>query len=176
MRCPVPSKPNEVACRLNYAAHPSEFAQPARFHAAHLFLAAPDTTPPDATEAKQTTIADLAQRLQTGADFVSLAAKFSEDEATKKRGGDLDWFSAERMPPEFIEQVAKLHPGEISAPFRTPLGFHLVRLLEAEPARALPFESVQGEIADQLRDEAHTSAIARLQAGLRVAAYTRQTP
>ena len=52
----------------------------------------------------------LSVRLAGGEDFATLAAQNSEDEATKLRGGDLGYFSADRMPPDFVEAAAKLRP------------------------------------------------------------------
>ena len=86
----------------------------------------------------------------------------SEDEASKARGGDLDYFSARRMPAELMAELEKLHVGEISAPIQSHLGFHIVQLTDLKPARALSFEETRDEIASILRNERRAIAIARL--------------
>ncbi|HMG05604.1 MAG TPA: peptidylprolyl isomerase [Chthoniobacterales bacterium] len=143
-----PANPTENQCRQFYEAHRGLFAQPIRFRASHIFLAAPAETPPEAVEAKGKLIEALAVRLSRGEAFFSqLAAEASEDEATKARGGDLGFFSSARMPPEFFAEVGKLRAGQTSKPFHSPLGFHIVQVTEIKPARGLNFEEVRAEAA-----------------------------
>lgn len=140
-------------CRKFYEAHRELFAQPVRFRASHLFLAAPNETPPEVVDSKQKAIEALAVRLGHRESLSQLAAEASEDEATKSRGGDLGFFSASRMPPEFFAEVQKLHAGETSKPFRSHLGFHIVQVTEIKAARLLGFEEVRGEIALAIANE-----------------------
>jgi parvulin-like peptidyl-prolyl isomerase len=142
-----PTTPTEKQCRQFYEAHRELFAQPIRFRASHIFLAAPAETPPEVVEAKGKLIEVLAVRLSRGEAFSQLAAEASEDEATKARGGDLDFFSSARMPPEFFAEVGKLRAGQTSKPFHSPLGFHIVQVTEIKPARGLNFEEVRAEAA-----------------------------
>ncbi|MDQ2659316.1 MAG: peptidyl-prolyl cis-trans isomerase, partial [Verrucomicrobiota bacterium] len=120
-----------------YAAHSLELLQPLRWRARHLFRAAPTVAPPEVVDAQRAQIQALAVRLGRGEDFAQLAAEFSEDEATKQLGGDLGFFAAERIPPEFLAQIEKLTPGQTTAPFLTHLGFHIAQLTEVKPARAM---------------------------------------
>ena len=142
-----PTTPTEKQCRQFYEAHRELFAQPIRFRASHIFLAAPAETPPEAVEAKGKLIEALAVRLSHGETFSPLAAEASEDEATKGRGGDLGFFSSARMPPEFFAEVGKLRAGQTGQPFRSPLGFHIVHVTQIKPARELGFEEARGEVA-----------------------------
>jgi parvulin-like peptidyl-prolyl isomerase len=82
--------------------HQAEFANPLRIRARHIFLAAAQGSPPELIEAKRRAMRDLIARLSHGEDFVELTSTVSEDEATKNRGGDLGFFSADRMPGEFF--------------------------------------------------------------------------
>ena len=160
-------------CRQWYDANREQFLQPQRFRASHLFLAAPDGTPAEVIEFKQKAIKALAARLAKGETLAVLAAEASEDEATKRNGGDLGYFSAGRMPPEFIEQVAKLRLGQISAPIRTHLGFHIVQLTEVKPPRELTFAEARAEIATRLANEKREAAVAGVVARLSVAEFVR---
>src|SRR4029077_18146787 len=56
----------------------------------------------------------LLKQAKGGADFAELAKKNSEDEASAKNGGDLDYFSRGRMVPEFDTAVFAMEPGQIS--------------------------------------------------------------
>jgi len=78
------------------------------------FLAAAAETPPLATDAKRKLVESLSARLIHGENFSDLVAASSEDEATKKRGGDLGYFSALRMPADFFAATTKLHMGQFS--------------------------------------------------------------
>ena len=141
---PVTSVP-EQECRQVYEAHRESFMQPLRFRASHLFLAAHAETPPEVAAEKEIAIAALAGRLGQGETFSQLAAEASEDEATKSRGGDLNFFSESRMAPEFFTEVQKLRVGETSKPFRSHLGFHIAQITDIKAARLLSFEEVRPE-------------------------------
>ncbi|MEY2499364.1 MAG: peptidyl-prolyl cis-trans isomerase [Verrucomicrobiota bacterium] len=156
------SETPEQACRKFYETHPELFTQPVRFRASHLFLAAHAETPPETVEEKSKAIEALALRLSRGEAFSQLIAETSEDEATKSRGGDLGFFSETRMAPEFFGEVKKLRPGETSKPFRSQLGFHIVRLDEIKPARLLSFEEARTEIQAALANEQRASVTDRL--------------
>ena len=133
--------------RNYYAQHPTEFVQPLRLRASHIFLAAPPATLPEIVEAKQKLIESLAARLHGGEDFQALVWEESEDEGSKARGGDLGYFSQWRVPRDFFAKVAQLKVGETSKPFRSALGFHIVRVTEIKPARQMSFEEARPEIA-----------------------------
>jgi parvulin-like peptidyl-prolyl isomerase len=152
----------EQACRKFYETHPELFTQPIRFRASHLFLAAHAETPPETVEEKSKAIEALALRLSRGEAFSQLVAETSEDEATKSRGGDLGFFSETRMAPEFFAEVKKLRPSETSKPFRSHLGFHIVRLDEMKPARLLSFGEARAEIQAALANEQRASVTDRL--------------
>ncbi|UCE90255.1 MAG: peptidylprolyl isomerase [Pseudomonadota bacterium] len=65
-----------------------------------------------------------------GADFGDLARRYSDDKGSAQRGGDLGWTDPGTFVPQFEQQLAELQPGEISAPFETQFGWHIVQLLE----------------------------------------------
>ena len=74
-------------------------------------------------------ITALRQKLRAGADFAELAKKFSQDPGSAISGGDLGWFGPGKMVKAFEEQLLKLKPGQISEPFKTQFGWHIVQLL-----------------------------------------------
>ncbi len=71
----------------------------------------------------------LKERLDNGVDFAQLARLQSED-ASASRGGDLGWLSPGDTVPEFEKAMNALKPGEISAPVRSPFGWHLIQVIE----------------------------------------------
>lgn len=71
----------------------------------------------------------LTRRIGGGEDFTQLARSHSGDKASAINGGDLGWLSAGDMLPRFREEVSKLDNNELSKPFRTDFGWHLVQVL-----------------------------------------------
>ncbi len=72
----------------------------------------------------------IRERIDEGDSFADIARVESEDPVSAAEGGDLGWSSAGTFHPVFEDQLARLSIGEVSQPFRTPFGWHLVELLE----------------------------------------------
>lgn len=82
-------------------------------------------------------IQQIYSRIRQGEDFKKLAQEVSDDANTNEEGGDLGWVTA-MFPNGFysMENVAySLDPGEVSKPFKTDLGYHILKLYEKRPAR-----------------------------------------
>lgn len=74
-------------------------------------------------------LAVIYDRIKTGEDFATLARASSDDKAAAAEGGSLGWVSLGMMVPRFEEEMDKLKPGEISEPFLTQFGWHIVQVL-----------------------------------------------
>jgi len=143
--------------------HQAEFKQPTRIRARHIFLAAPEGSAPEVTQAKQQAILDIAVRLGRGEDFTELAALVSEDEASKTRGGDLGFFAANRMPAEFFEAAEQLTPNAPPRFLQSHLGFHALQVTDVHPARPLTLADVTPEITALIAAEKRRTAVAALE-------------
>ncbi|WP_395683133.1 peptidylprolyl isomerase [Dokdonella sp.] len=75
-------------------------------------------------------IEDIRRRIAGGADFAVVAKESSDDDATAALGGDLGWFSGEAYGAKVDEVVKSLKPGEVSQPFQTPAGWHIMKLAD----------------------------------------------
>ncbi|MFV8753968.1 peptidylprolyl isomerase [Nannocystaceae bacterium ST9] len=84
-----------------------------------------------------------------GADFTTLAIKYSEGPSARK-GGDLGIFSADRMVEEFSDAAFALAPGEISKPVETKFGFHVIKVFGKYPPGDLPLEALEDQIKERL--------------------------
>ena len=83
-------------------------------------------------------------QLEKGAKFEDVAKKESMDPAAKNNGGDLGWFSPERMIPELSAAVLTLKPGEYThTPIKTQYGWHVVQLVETRDLTPPPFDQVK---------------------------------
>lgn len=85
--------------------------------------------------------------LLKGADFATMAKRYSQDTATKDSGGALGKISAGGLPPNLREVLTGLSIGEVSVPVKRDTGYHLFKLLGREPEKDYDFE----EIKEQLR-------------------------
>ncbi len=79
--------------------------------------------------AQKQKIDSLYQCIKAGEDFGDLAARESDDTGSARRGGELDWFGAGVMVPEFEKAAFALKEGEVSEPFETAYGYHIVQNL-----------------------------------------------
>src|SRR5437773_6818004 len=96
---------------------------------------------------------DVLKQARSGADFATLAKKYSEDEASAKQGGDLDYFGKGRMVPEFDQVVFAMEPGTVSDLVKTQYGYHIIKLVDKKPASTKTLPEVRQQIADQLSYE-----------------------
>lgn len=80
--------------------------------------------------AKKTQIDSIYSVLKNGGDFNEIAKTESEDPGSARNGGELDWFSTGRMVPEFEATSFALANGQISEPFATAYGYHIIKRLD----------------------------------------------
>ncbi|HEY9489750.1 MAG TPA: peptidylprolyl isomerase [Chryseosolibacter sp.] len=73
---------------------------------------------------------DLRSRVVAGENFGELARKYSNDPTALSNGGEMGWVGRGRMVPEFEAMAFRLKPGEVSMPFESPFGMHIMQLIE----------------------------------------------
>jgi len=126
-----------------------QYSTPEQVRAEHILLKTAGKD--DAAVKKQAE--DILAKAKSGADFEELAKKYSEDEGSAKKGGDLDYFGKGQMVPEFDQKVFSMQPGEISDLVKTQYGYHIIKLLDKKPAATRSLAEVRGQIEDQLKTE-----------------------
>lgn len=95
-------------------------------------------------------IRDLHERIEGGEDFATLARSHSTDESSANIGGLLNWFQAGRYGSELQSVIDGLDPGELSAPFRTGMGWHILYLEDTRQADRT-VEAAREEARDMLQ-------------------------
>jgi len=136
-------------------------------HARHIFIKVdPEAEDQEAARREaQARAEEVFHRLQAGEDFAKLAEELSDDPVTKDKGGDLGWFGRGRMEPEFETRAFSLPIGEISEPFTTTYGYHILQVLERDPEREVDeFTLAQRRsqaFDDWLRERRRTANIER---------------
>jgi peptidyl-prolyl cis-trans isomerase SurA len=95
-------------------------------HARHILISPNELT---SDEDAKIRLQQIKTRVENGEDFAELARANSEDAGTAVNGGDLGWVSPGDVVPQFQAAMDSLEPGQISDPFRTPFGWHIVQVL-----------------------------------------------
>jgi peptidyl-prolyl cis-trans isomerase SurA len=96
-------------------------------HARHILIKTDQIT--SDTEARDTLLS-IKQRLNEGEDFAALAEEYSQDPGSKNNGGDLGWASEGSFVPRFTQVMNSLNKGEISEPFKSQFGWHILQVLD----------------------------------------------
>jgi len=145
---------SDQATRDFYEKNKEKIRTPERLHLRHILIRVDPKAPAaDKAKAKQKA-EDLLNRLQAGEDFAQLATASSEDPGTKVRGGDLGWISKGQTPPQFENAAFALtKPNQLSGVVESPFGFHIIQLLERQPAGALPYDQVKERIGNMLKEQ-----------------------
>src|SRR5271167_4099313 len=123
-------------------------------HARHILL-------PTEDEAK----AALA-RVKGGEDFAKVATELSKDPSGD--GGDLGWFTKDRMVPEFSEAAFKLKEGEISEPVKTQFGWHIIKIEGVRTKTFPPFEQIKDQAARYVAQKAESDAVTQLHTAAKI--------
>jgi len=103
-----------------------------QYHARHILI----RSSADNDAEVRAKIDTLRARIAGGTDFAEVARASSDDTTSKADGGDLGWFAGDEFGPEFAEQMAALADGDISAPFKTQAGWHIVQRQETRQVDA----------------------------------------
>ena len=92
----------------------------------------------------------IAARLKQGEDFAKVAGEASKDPGSKTEGGDLGFFSKERMVAPFAEAAFKLEPGQLSDPVKTQFGWHVIKVDEKRTKPVPTFEEMKEQVDSYL--------------------------
>jgi peptidyl-prolyl cis-trans isomerase C len=146
----------------NYYTANSDRYKTRQANVAHILLR---TNPKMSDQEKQallTTISEAYSKIQLGEPFEKIAEQYSNDTISAKKGGSLGWIKQGAIDPKFSNTAFNMKTGEVSKPFETPYGYHIVKLIEGPKEVLQPFDSVKGDIRYQLRNEAKNAEMARL--------------
>ncbi len=131
-------------------------------HARHILLRTSAKLTDDEARQKLT---QLRSQIEGGQDFAALARANSDDKNSAAKGGDLGWVMPGTVVPQFEQAMASLQPNQISQPFQTPFGWHIVQVLERREAAAPP-EAERAKVREALlrrrADEEWEQALRRL--------------
>lgn len=132
--------------------------KPEQIRARHILVA--DRATADTVEAK----------LKAGGDFAALAKQYSTDTSTKDKGGELGFFGRGQMVPAFQDAAFALPVGAISAPVKSPFGWHVIQVEEKKPAQKATLATSAPQIKDQLTQQQEAQQVPLLLQQLRAKA------
>ena len=115
-----------------------------RVHARHIMIAT-KPSPADEERARTRALA-LRDSLTHGADFGTLARKYSADVATKDSSGYLGEIPVPSLPPNMREVLTALREGEISTPFKRDAGYHIFKVLGRSPETEYKYEDIKDDL------------------------------
>ncbi len=151
--------------RKYYEEHQSEYNKPAMRRASHILVKVDEAAGPKAEkEARQKALKILKEakgKEKEPNSFRKLAAKYSNDDSNKNRGGDLGYFASTEdggpMVKEFSEAVFKMGKiNDLTGPVRSKFGFHIIRLTGKRDKIERSFEQVKGQIQHRLFKDKRT--------------------
>jgi peptidyl-prolyl cis-trans isomerase C len=100
------------------------------------------------------------KRVKGGEDFAKVANEMSKDPGSK--GGELGWFTKERMVPEFAEAAFKMQPGQISDPVKSQFGWHIIQVEERRQKQFPPLDQVRDQVTRYVVQKSQSELILKL--------------
>ena len=111
--------------------------------------------------------------LREGADFAVLARRYSDDESCRDAGGVLPWMPVNKNVQEWIDKLASLEKNQVSTPFYSPMGIHIVKWIDRKPG--ISFEEKREKLLDYLeKNGSHTCGELSEEQKERLAAQLRE--
>jgi len=130
-----------------------------KVHVAHIMKVVPPGANDDTIKKVESDISNIYSRLENGESFSELAKTLSDHKESASRGGELNWFGAGEMIPEFAEAAfAIADTGSYSKPVRTPYGWHIIILLEKRPPGS--FEETKSFLESKM-NQSYLNAVSR---------------
>jgi foldase protein PrsA len=109
--------------------------------------------------ADEKTAQDVEAKLKAGGDFAALAKQYSTDPSTKDKGGELGFFGKGQMVPSFQAAAFAATVGSITAPVKSPFGYHIIQVEEKKPATKATLASSHDQIVAQLKQQQQSQQI-----------------
>jgi peptidyl-prolyl cis-trans isomerase D len=148
-----------------YAQNIVEFTRPEERRARHILI----------DLAQEETARDTLEKLRAGADFAQLAQTLSKDPGSAAQGGDLGYFSAGVMVPEFEKATFSLALNGLSDLVKTQFGYHIIQVTDIKAPQVLAFDQVKSQVLQMYKTEQASARYFDLSERLANAAYEQNT-
>ncbi|MCD7973369.1 MAG: peptidylprolyl isomerase [Candidatus Azobacteroides sp.] len=121
---------------------------PGQVLASHIMISYPREADEETMEKARLKADSVYQLIKGGMDFSEAAKEYSEDRGTAQNGGELPWFGVGRMIKEFENVAFSLNKGDVSEPFQTAFGYHIMQVKDKKDLA--PYEEQQKEIRSMI--------------------------
>ncbi|MFT6069650.1 MAG: peptidyl-prolyl cis-trans isomerase D [Bacteriovoracaceae bacterium] len=155
-------KENQERVANLYKQRKAGLDNPAQVKASHILLRAGADADPKKVEAKAKKI----RASLTSSNFAKKADELTEDPSGKGKGGDLGFFTKDKMVPEFANAAFAMKVGEISQPIKTSFGYHIIKLTGKKKAVVSTLKEHESKIAKELISDTKTEEHKKLIASL----------
>ncbi|MGH7906254.1 MAG: SurA N-terminal domain-containing protein [Candidatus Binataceae bacterium] len=140
------SKPNDKQIAEYYNSHRNTlFSHPGQVHARHILIAVPPNATAKQKAAAKAKSEKILKQLEAGADFASLARKYSDDPSARQNGGDLGFFTRGEMIKPFADAAFNLKPKHFTVA-ESKFGFHVIQVLEVKAAHVESLDEARASI------------------------------
>ena len=158
-------KTTEEELKALYEEQIAQFTTPERRRLSHILIAVNGDKPEADSEALKK--AEMVrERLLKGEDFAKVAKEASDDKVSANKGGDLGFMSKDAFDPNVVTAANKLANSEVSAPVKSPFGYHVLKITELVPGAVKPFDSVRVELEKTAQHSAAESRFYELSQSL----------
>jgi peptidyl-prolyl cis-trans isomerase C len=143
---------SEAEARAFYDTNQDKFTRGASVKASHILIGVDAKASAEEKKKAREKAEALRKEIAGGADFAAVA-KGNSTCPSSQRGGDLGFFGAGQMVPEFEKAAFALKPGEVSDVVETQFGYHIIKVTEKKPAETTDFKDVQAKIEEFLKGQ-----------------------
>ena len=130
-----------------YDGNPQKFSRQEQVHAAHILLLVNKSSTPEQKAELKKKLEDIRAEIESKSiTFADAAAKYSQDSANAKQGGNLGFFTRGQMVPPFEEAAFGAEAGSLSQVVETSFGYHLIHVIDKKPAGTIPLNEAKADI------------------------------
>ena len=145
-------KVTEKEAHEEYERNIDQYTTPAQRRVSHILVELDDNATEAEEKAAREKVAQIQKSLKDGMSFADAAKKYSQDPATRNKGGDLGIVQPGTLPSRDLDiAISGLKPDQVSKPVRSKFGFHILKLTAYTPAKIKPFPTVEKEIEHTIK-------------------------
>ena len=104
----------------------------------------------------------IAARAKKGEPFDKLAKELSEDPSAKQNSGDLNFFPADQMVPEFSKAAFSMKKNEISEPVRSSFGYHVIKVTDTKDAETITLDKAKPQLVAYLQQQKKQTEVEKI--------------
>ncbi len=155
-------KPTEEELKKFYEKNMELYTEPEGLKLKHILIYVPEKADKQTKEKALAKAKKIREELRKGAKFEELAKRYSDDTASREKGGDIGVLRKGMTVPEFEQKVFSLKEGSISEPIESPYGYHVVKVEKRIPPKVKPFEELKDQVQNDYIKEKEREIISKL--------------